>query len=123
MGILASNMDHPEDALVISFDESGQAESLHIDQFDLSFLGKKTIKRATDIVFCEDKQSWTIYLLDSDGAKRPLVAGASGFTSYEQARKVEVGWLNLCRLNEVDPCTDYGHVFLNQMRKSMGLPI
>jgi hypothetical protein len=123
MGILVSSMNHPEDALVITFDPSGQVESLHIDQFDLGFLGKKSIQRATDIVYDEAKETWGIYLLDDEGHRKPPVHGSSGFATYETARKVEVGWLNLCRLNDIDPVSDYGHVLLNQARKYVGLPI
>lgn len=123
MGILASTMVHPEEALVISFDEGGSAESLHIDTFDLGFLGNKAITRATDIAFDDGVQAWSIYLLDKTGGRLPLVHGSTGLPSYELARKVEVGWLNLCRLNEVSPESDHGHVFLNQMRKTLGLPL
>lgn len=124
MGILANNMDKPQDSLVITFDPCGGAESLHIDQFDLGFLGKKHITRATDIRFEDASQDWTIYLLDAQG-NNPYLAwkGCKGFPSYEVARTVEVAWLNLCRLNETDPRAGDGHTYLNQARKANGLAI
>lgn len=124
MGLLASSMDKPQDALVITFDESGGAESLHIDQFSLAFLGKMHITRATDIKFEDATQDWTIYLLDAQG-ENPALAwkGCKGLPSYDVARTVEVAWLNLCRINEVDPRDGEGHTYLNQARKANGLSI
>jgi len=123
MGMLSNNLDKPQDALVITFDEFGTAESLHIDQFDLGFLGSKKITRATDILFDEASQSWTIYLLTE--GKDPTLPwkGCKGLPTYEVARSVEVAWLNLCRVNDADPKSDTGHVYLNQARKVNGLAI
>jgi len=124
MGLLANSLDKPQDAVVITFGEDGSAESLHVDQFDLGFLGKKEITRATDIRFEGDTQDWTIYLLDAKG-ENPTLAwkGCKGLPSYEVARTVEVAWLNLCRLNDADPRDGDGHTYLNQARKANGLAI
>jgi hypothetical protein len=123
MGLLSNNLVNPQDALVITFDTEGSAESLHIDQFDLGFLGSKKITRATDILFDEASQTWTIYLLTE--GKDPALPwkGCKGLPTYEVARSVEVAWLNLCRANDADPKSDTGHVYLNQARKVNGLAI
>lgn len=121
---LSKNISKPQDAVVITFDSEGGAESLHIDKFDLGFLGKKHITRATDIRFDDETQDWTIYLLDAQG-DNPVLAwkGCKGLPTYEVARAVEVAWLNLCRVNDSDPRTDEGHTYLNQARKANGLAI
>lgn len=123
MGLLANSLAKPQDALVITFDSEGSAESLHIDQFDLGFLGKKHITRATDITFDDDSQTWTIYLLTE--GKDPVLAwaGCKGLPTYEVARSVEVAWLNLCRVNDASPKSGEGHTYLNQARKANGLAI
>lgn len=124
MGLLSTGLANPQDAVVITFDDQGGAESLHIDKFDLGFLGKKTIVRATDIVFDESAQTWTIYLLDAQGQNPTLPwTGCKGLPCYEVARKVEVAWLNLCRVNDTDPRDGNGHTYLNQARKVNGLSI
>lgn len=124
MGTLATSLVKPQDSLVITFDEQGGAESLHIDQFDLGFLGKKQIVRATDIMHDGESDTWTIYLLDAEGQNPRLAwAGCSGMPTYETARNVEVAWLNLCRANDADPRSDEGHVYLNQARKANNLTI
>lgn len=124
MGLLANSLDKPQDALVITFDALGGAESLHVDQFDLGFLGAKHITRATDIRFEDTTQDWSIYLLDAEGDNPTLAwKGCKGLPSYEVARTVEVAWLNLCRINETDPRDGDGHTYLNQARKANGLAI
>jgi hypothetical protein len=124
MGILSNSIAKPQDAVVITFDAEGGAESLHIDKFDLGFLGKKHITRATDIRFDDEGQTWTIYLLDKDGENPQLAwKGCAGLPTYEVARMVEVAWLNLCRANDADPKSGEGHTYLNQARKANGLAI
>ena len=43
---------------VIDFTPEGMAQAMHNDKFDLSFLGRQSIERATEIVFDEDYQQW-----------------------------------------------------------------
>lgn len=97
------------EALVISFGADGEVQSLHKDQFDLGFLGEKQVHRATDIVFNSTTQQWDIVLLSPAGVRQPahtMHTGQFGFASYDQARKVEVSWLNRCRLACVNPLTN-----------------
>lgn len=124
MGNLSNSIVKPQDAVVITFDTEGGAESLHIDKFDLGFLGKKHITRATDIRFDDEAQAWTIYLLDAQGENPELAwKECKGLPTYEVARTVEVAWLNLCRVNDADPRSGEGHTYLNQARKANGLTI
>jgi len=53
--------------LVIDFKNDGSVESLHMDGFDLGFLGDKKVFRQTDIPFCSDTQKWNlVYLVGGD---------------------------------------------------------
>lgn len=124
MGLLANTLSKPQESLVISFGEDGSAESLHIDKFDLGFLGKKQITRATDIRFEDETQDWSIYLLDAKGENPTLShKECKGLSSYEVARAVEVAWLNLCRVNDTDPRTGHGHVYLVQALRANGIAV
>ena len=53
--------------MVIDFTEDGQAQSLHRDELDLGFLGKKVIERATLIEFDVTSQTWQISLPQAAG--------------------------------------------------------
>lgn len=97
------------DFMVVSFSEEGEATALHREQFPLGFLGKQKIERASDIRFNDTTQLWDIYLLDPEGLvdimgdRFHLVPQARGFASYDQARDVEVVWLENCALMGVSP--------------------
>lgn len=103
--------------LVIEISGGGQVASLHMDAFDLGFLGDKRIRRQTDIVFDDScSQQWEIrYLVD--GAAVPGTRSLSGFDTYEDARSFEVKWLNLCRLNGVDPTSEEGQAYADNLRE------
>lgn len=102
--------------MIIDFTPEGTVESLHNDSFDLGFLGAKTVTRATEIRFHEESQTWQIelpvmsVLEDLGGPTAPVCTGfqlpfpeARGFATYEQARRIEVRWLDACRLQGFDP--------------------
>jgi hypothetical protein len=89
-----------EQKIVVSFTPHGTAHGLHHDEFDLGFLGPKTLSRASSIEF--DETSQTFYVLPS-GKTTPLPY-ATGFVRYGDARKFEVAWLQTCELMQVcDP--------------------
>lgn len=92
--------------LVLSFDSDGRVAGLHMDQFDLSFLGRKTVKRQTDILFDPDTQQWGIHYLDEGASTYIKEIGTC--PTYEEARKREVEWLNRCRLQGVPPTSEQG---------------
>lgn len=107
---------------VIEFSPAGEVVAMYNDKFPLSFLGRQSIQRATEIKFNEIEQSWIICLPDRD---RPDVfipqPGALGFKTYEGARRVEVAWLNECRFRGCHPTDEFGERILCQLRKKLGM--
>ena len=93
-----------ENGIVIDITDTGVVQAMHMDEFPLTFLGKASIERATEIVFDEVTQLWDIVLPKS--TKR--TASLSGFTGYDEARKFEVKWIQTCRRGGVEPNTDRG---------------
>ena len=96
------------DSMVISFGGSGLVEAMHRDEFNLSFLGKRTIKRASEIIFNDDTSRWDIFIDDGSGEFSVTSASLTGFRGYDDARRYEVSWLDNCRLQGVDPASDDG---------------
>lgn len=111
---------------VIDFKDDGTVEAMHNDKFDLSFLGRQSIQRATEIRFEEDPQTWSICLPTRyEGLSLPrvwvrLCDDAGGFASYETAREVEVEWLNTCRLSSTEPSSEDGLRILREVRDWLG---
>lgn len=103
---------------VIDFLPSGEVEALHNDGFSLSFLGKQSIRRATEIAFDPEAQAWAIALPDPLSAFDGyiVVEGGEGFATYEDARRVEVFWLNRCRVLGITPDSPDGLVILAEIR-------
>ena len=83
--------------MVFDINPTGGITGLHFDQFDLGFLGKKEIGRASEIMFNEETQLWDIQI---PGACEPSV---TGFLGYDEAREFEVLWLQECRKQGVEP--------------------
>lgn len=102
--------------LVIEIQETGKVEALHMDGFDLGFLGDKKVFRQTDIVFCEETQKWDLVYLVA-GASGFYADELTGFVSYEVARRFEVSWINDCRLQGIDPVSDEGLAVMRDMRE------
>lgn len=87
--------------LVIDFAVDGSVTAMHMDTFDLGFLGDKRIERATDIRFDETMQLWGLYLpVDGDWVE---VQPGFRFNTYETARSFEIAWLNICRCHNLLP--------------------
>lgn len=107
--------------MVIDFRPDGAVEAMHRDSFDLGFLGKQKIRRATDIRFDEAAQTWTIFLADchADGPETfTIVEEGRGFPTYDDARKMEVRWLEMCRLHGIHPRSQEGTALLTILRQS-----
>lgn len=83
--------------LVIAISPEGRVDALHMDGFDLSFLGKMKVRRQTDIRFCDSTQLWDIHYIAEDGSETATPA-LQGFGTYEEARRFEVSWINSCRV-------------------------
>ena len=108
-------------SFVIDVDPHGGVEAMDLDAMPLSFLGRRAVRRATEIRFDEDRQQWDIHLCVYEGDQlvgysQPL--SAKGFHQYDEARRVEVSWLNLCRLLSVDPTSPWGDELLGIVRHS-----
>jgi hypothetical protein len=99
--------------LVIDISPEGKVEALHMDEFDLGFLGKKKISRASEIHFNEESQLWDIIL---PGRDKPENEAVMGFVSYDVARSFEVEWLQAARKNRVSPESTPGHILAIRIR-------
>lgn len=106
--------------MVIDFTEDGQAQSLHRDELDLGFLGKKVIERATLIEFDVTSQTWQISLPQAAGGWK-LAQNGRGFGSYNTARKAEVEWLDLCRSLGCEADSKRGEYALYGVRRAAGI--
>lgn len=89
--------------LIIDISSSGACQSLHMDDFDLEFLGNKKITRASEIVFNNDTQLWDVFL-----PEQGFNISTRGFKSYENAKDFEIAWLQQCRKLQIDPYTAEG---------------
>lgn len=111
------HLQAPHKTLVLTFSATGQVDGLHMDKFDLGFLGDKSVRRATEIVFDETSQQWDIIMcLESGRHAAKSWPGQHGFANYEQARDVEVAWLNLCRSQGVEWDSVKGEDLLDEAR-------
>jgi len=102
-------------SLVIDFKTDGKVVALHMDSFDLGFLGRKATKRQTDIIFDEDSQLWNLEYIKEDGSHFCDEA-LRGFSSYESARVAEVDWLNTCLLTQLDPTDQLAMLLMASLR-------
>lgn len=71
---------------------------MHCDKFNLAFLGKRSVRRASDIKHNPDTDCWGIYMDNGKGEFMLTGNALQGFAEYEEARKFEVEWLNRCRM-------------------------
>lgn len=101
--------------LVLEITPDGRARAMHSDKFDLGFLGDKSIRRQTEILFNEKAQCWDIVYLDESGDKYEDEA-LQGFAGYEEARQFEVDWINRCRLYQLDPKHYLGVAYARYLR-------
>ena len=98
--------------LVIDFDPSGSVEAMHFDSFPLKFLGRQEINRASELKYDSDTDTWFICVANREGLFNAPVPEATGFASYDHARRVEVAWFNQCRLDGVEPESTRGRAIL-----------
>ncbi len=103
--------------LVIAIDGDGTVNALHMDGFDLGFLGDKTIQRQTEILFDEKNQCWDIhYIVTSIPGDIIRHEALNGFAGYDEARRFEVMWVNACRLHSIEPETALGTAYAAFLR-------
>lgn len=104
------------DDLVIDFKADGTVTALHMDAFDLGFLGPKDTRRQTDIVFDGETQLWNLVYIQG-GREYFRNEQLNGFATYEEARKAEVRWLNNCRYLGIEPTNPAGVRIMAGIRK------
>lgn len=105
--------------LVIDILKNGKVEALHMDEFDLGFLGDKKISRASEIKFNSETQRWDIILPDRVVPESPDV---TGFSAYDEARLFEVLWLQGCRKAGVKPYVAEGWNIASNIRNAGKMP-
>ncbi len=107
------------DTLVLDIQPDGRTSGIHTDDFDLGFLGKKSVRRQSEIVFNEGTEGWDIMYLTYDAGGSITAPPLLGFASYRQAIRLEVDWLNACREVGVYPASEYGLSIALQIRERM----
>lgn len=85
----------------VTIGADGTVSGLHYDDFDLGFLGKKKIGRASEIQFDEDTQKFFVELPQLKGARVPNFL--AGFSGYDGARAFEVMVLETAIMSGVEP--------------------
>jgi hypothetical protein len=110
---------HGDNFMVIDIDTLGGIEAMHRENvLPLLDLGRAKVSRASDLVFNEQTQQFDIHLATVDGFAQP-VPEATGFPSYEAARDMEVRWLEMARLHDVQPASDEGRILLSALRGAL----
>lgn len=99
--------------IVIDCKSDGVVEGMHFDEFDLNFLGKKSVSRASEIFHNEETDMWDVLLPDQ--AEPHSIC--KGFSGYDVARKFEVEWLQECRKRGTDPASYDGAVVAMEVRR------
>lgn len=108
--------------MVIDILADGGMQAMHReDVLNIAKLGHATISRASDIVHNPDTQCFDIHLAQGSGFAPPLPE-ATGFGSYEDARQMEVLWLEMARLHDVLPESDEGRKMLHHLRAAHRAP-
>jgi hypothetical protein len=105
--------------MVIDITPAGEVSAMHREQFPLSFLGKQSIRRASEIKFDEGTQKWDVHvpgMMVHDAESWIAIEDARGFASYDVARKFEVRWLEECKLASVHPLSGEGRVIAARIR-------
>lgn len=99
--------------IVIDCKANGTVESMHFDEFDLKFLGRKSVKRASEIMHNPETDLWDIEIPESGVHPQ----SSRGFTGYDIARRFEVEWLQACRKAGCSPLSDLGRVIADRLRE------
>lgn len=109
-------MERRNASLVLDVSPTGGVEGMHMDRFDLGFLGDKKIERASEIIFNEKTQKWDIHVNTKDCFSPLRMVEAAGFDTYEGARSVEVRWFNASRFADTPPISVAGLELLRAIR-------
>lgn len=80
----------------------GAVTAMHNDNFNLGFLGRMTIERASEIKWDEENQNWGIWFAVGGEFVEPSPE-YGGFDSYNTARDFEVAVMNHCMAQDLSP--------------------
>lgn len=94
------------DIHIVTFSNDGTVNALYNERLRLDFLGKQSIRRATDIRHNNEEQMWEIFLVDAAGCTKKTSLPL--FATYEKARAFEIKWLNWCAYHAVEPTSSVG---------------
>jgi hypothetical protein len=109
--------------MAITFEPTGTVHAMHRDEFDLGFLGRQEIKRASEIKFHDDSQKWDIHVppcADATADQWYTFHEIRGFSAYNSARKFEVLWLEHCAKDGIAPLSTYGMELAATLRAKYG---
>ncbi len=87
---------------VISIGPSGLVKAMHNDSFPMGFLGQQSITRASEIMWDDMAQYWSIHFNIAGTFVAPTEE-YSGFDSYHEARDFEVAVMNECMKQQLQP--------------------
>ena len=106
-----------EDMMVITIGATGEVDAMHRDGFDIGFLGRQKITRASEIIFNEETQLWDVWPLTPDGTSFVHTHHTRGFADYNSGRKFEVALFEACALASVGWCSSRGIEIATELRK------
>ncbi len=109
-------VDNHVNFMVIDVEADGAVHSMYRENvLQLDFLGKQSVRRASDLIFNDDTQMFDIHLAEGS-TFMPPVPEARDFPTYEAAREMEVRWLEMSRLHDVRPSSPEGRCLLAHLR-------
>ena len=110
--------------IVIDISPLGRVAGMHRDEFNLKFLGKQTITRASEITHNPETQQWEIRVPPDEFASAripsgawPVIKSCGTFPSYNKARDFEVDWMNSCRIAGFKPGSQKGQRLAGLLRR------
>ena len=101
---------------VVAISPTGAVRAMHHDDFSIGFLGTQAIRRASDIVWDEDTQSWGIQFIVGE-VRETIQQIHCGFDSYSDARAFEVAVMNECLKRQTSPVSPYMLVWASRQRR------
>lgn len=118
---MSLHIGNTENVMVIDVELDGTVHSMYRENvMQLDFLGKQSVRRASDLIFNDDTQMFDIHLAEGS-AFLPPVPEARDFPTYEAARDMEVRWLEMARLHDVHPASREGRCLLSHLRAELSV--
>ena len=99
---------------VMTIKSDGETSMLQSDKFDIRFLGRMKMERASNIVFDYDDQMYRILIAEREDEKHP--DELRNFPLYDEAKTFEVMYLQSARLLNLDPLSEPMHAIAPTIR-------